>query len=469
MVKRIFVEKKPAFAVEAKSLLVDLQNTLGITTLTNLRLINRYDISGINTEEYQLAKSIVLSEPPVDDVYDEELPIDTETFFIVEYLPGQYDQRADSAAQCIQILTQKNPPLVNYAKVYLLYGNITEEQLLQIKKYCINPVEAREAISTKPESLEIIHAEPENVLSLQGFTKMSKEQLQEFKNSYSLAMSLEDVAFCQQYFLSEQRDPTITEIRVLDTYWSDHCRHTTFNTQIEDIDIITHKYNRGVQEAFDKYQASREQVYGALSDRKITLMDIAVMGMKSLRSKGQLDDLDVSDEINACSIVVPVKIDDTVEDWLVMFKNETHNHPTEIEPFGGAATCLGGAIRDPLSGRAYVYQAMRITGAANPLAPISETLPGKLPQRKITIGAASGYSSYGNQIGLATGYVREYYHPDFVAKRMEVGAVIGAAPKSAVIRQTPVEGDLVVLLGGQTGRDGCGGATGSSKEHDLDS
>ena len=469
MVKRIFVEKKPAFAVEAKSLLVDLQNTLEISTLKNLRIINRYDISGISSEEYELAKNIVLSEPPVDDITDENLSIDTNVFFIVEYLPGQYDQRADSAAQCIQILTQKTLPLVNYAKVYLLYGEISNEQLTKIKNYCINPVEAREADLAKPTSLEIIHAEPADVITLHGFTQLNIDKLQDFKTNYSLAMSVEDLAFCQQYFTSETREPSITEIRVLDTYWSDHCRHTTFNTQIEEVDIITHKYNRGVQEAFDKYQASREQVYGALTQRKITLMDIAVMGMKSLKSQGKLEDLDLSEEINACSIVVPVKIDNTTEDWLVMFKNETHNHPTEIEPFGGAATCLGGAIRDPLSGRAYVYQAMRITGAANPLAPISETLVGKLPQRKITIGAASGYSSYGNQIGLATGYVREYYHPDFVAKRMEVGAVIGAVPKSSVVRQTPLEGDLIILLGGKTGRDGCGGATGSSKEHDLDS
>lgn len=463
------MEKKEEFAIEAASLLSDLRNTLGIYGLIGVRIINRYDISGLDDTQYELAKKIVLSEPPVDNVHDEELRIDTPTYFISEYLPGQYDQRADSAAQCIQLLTQEEAPLVQYAKVHLLYGDISADDLEKIKKYCINPVESREAALAKPETLEVEHAEPAPVAVLDGFIELDEQGVAQFKQEYGLAMSAEDVAFCRDYFKSEKRNPTITEIRVLDTYWSDHCRHTTFNTKIEDIEIVTHKYTRGVQEAFDKYLEARDFVYGEDTERDINLMDIAVMGMKSLRKQGKLDDLDASEEINACSIVVPVKVDGQEQEWLIMFKNETHNHPTEIEPFGGAATCLGGAIRDPLSGRSYVYQAMRITGSGNPLTPVSETLSGKLPQRKITIGAAAGYSSYGNQIGLATGYVKEYYHDKFVAKRMEVGAVIGAAPRSSVVRKTPQEGDLIILLGGQTGRDGCGGATGSSKEHDLNS
>ena len=469
MVRRIFVEKKEEFAIEAASLLADLRNTLGIHGLAAVRIVNRYDLSGLTAEQYELAKKIVLSEPPVDNVYDEELNMDTSLYFISEYLPGQYDQRADSASQCIQLLTQQEAPLVQYAKVHLLYGDISAEDLGKIKKYCINPVESREAATAKPATLEIAHSEPPAVAVLDGFIELDAQGVAAFKQEYGLAMSAEDVAFCRDYFKSEKRNPTLTEIRVLDTYWSDHCRHTTFNTKIEDVEIITHKYTRGVQEAFDKYLETRDFVYGENTERDINLMDIAVMGMKSLRKQGKLDDLDASDEINACSIVVPVKIDGQEQEWLIMFKNETHNHPTEIEPFGGAATCLGGAIRDPLSGRSYVYQAMRITGSGNPLTPVSETLPGKLAQRKITIGAAAGYSSYGNQIGLATGYVKEYYHDKFVAKRMEVGAVIGAAPRSSVIRKTPQEGDVIILLGGQTGRDGCGGATGSSKEHDLNS
>lgn len=469
MVKRIFVEKKEDFAIEASALLADLRNTLGITALTGLRIVNRYDISGLDDAQYELAKQIVLSEPPVDNVYDEVLYIDTSTFFISEYLPGQYDQRADSAAQCIQLLTQQEAPLVKYAKVHLLYGELTANDLDDIKKYCINPVESREAALEKPESLEIIHPEPANVAVIDGFIDFDEQAIANFKQEYGLAMSAADVAFCRDYFKSEKRNPSITEIRVLDTYWSDHCRHTTFNTKIEDVEIVPHKYTHDIQKAYDKYLEAREYVYGENTERDVNLMDIAVMGMKNLRKQGLLNDLDASDEINACSIVVPVKIDGQEQEWLIMFKNETHNHPTEIEPFGGAATCLGGAIRDPLSGRSYVYQAMRITGSGDPTVPVSETLAGKLPQRKITIGAASGYSAYGNQIGLATGYVKEYYHDKFVAKRMEVGAVIGAAPRSSVIRKVPQEGDLIILLGGETGRDGCGGATGSSKEHDLNS
>ncbi len=469
MVKRILVEKKPIFAVEAEHLTADLQNTLGITALQRIRIVNRYDVSGLTEQQYEAAKQTVFSEPPVDIVYDEQMDIDSKYMFISEYLPGQYDQRADSATQCIQIITGEEPPIIKYAKMYLLYGEISDADFVKIKEYCINPVESREASIDKPNSLEEAFPEPADVINIENFLNFNEDDIVAFKKEYGLAMSVEDVAFCRDYFKTEQRNPTITEIKVLDTYWSDHCRHTTFNTHITDINIIPHKFTYAVQEAYDKYLYDREYVYGENSERAITLMDIAVMGMKSLRKQGLLDDLDVSEEINACSIVVPVTIDGEQQEWLVMFKNETHNHPTEIEPFGGAATCLGGAIRDPLSGRAYVYQAMRITGAADPFTPIEKTLPGKLPQRKITIGAAAGYSSYGNQIGLSTGYVKEYYHEGFVAKRMEVGAVIGAAPRSAVIRQIPQKGDVVILLGGKTGRDGCGGATGSSKEHDLDS
>lgn len=469
MLKRIFVEKKPEFAVEAGGLLADLKNTLGINALTGLRIVNRYDISDIGDEQYLNAKRIVLSEPPVDFVYDERIDMDSPHFFISEYLPGQYDQRADSAAQCIQIITGAAAPTVRYAKVYILYGELTAADIDKIKAYCINPVESREASADKPLTLEETFEEPADVAVIEGFTAFTAADITEFRKNYALAMSEADIAFCQDYFIQERRNPTITEIRVLDTYWSDHCRHTTFNTKIEQVDIVPQKYTFCIQEAYDNYLADRDKVYGDNSERIISLMDIAVMGMKSMRKQGLLDDLDSSDEINACSIVVPVTIDGHQEEWLIMFKNETHNHPTEIEPFGGAATCLGGSIRDPLSGRAYVYQAMRITGSGNPLLPIGQTLPGKLPQRKITLGAAAGYSSYGNQIGLATGYVKEYYHDKFVAKRMEVGAVIGAAPRENVIRQVPAPGDAVILLGGKTGRDGCGGATGSSKEHDLDS
>jgi phosphoribosylformylglycinamidine synthase len=417
-----------------------------------------------------MAKALVLSEPPVDSVYEEELRLEAgEQAFAVELLPGQYDQREDFAEQCIQLITQKERPMVAAAKVYVLRGELTAEDVERIKAYCINPIEAREAEQSKPETLLSECEEPEKVKSVAGFLQMSREEAETLRQSLGLAMSLEDLLWCQKYFNEEKREPTITEIRVLDTYWSDHCRHTTFMTQIEDVEIVPGKYTRPVQEAYDKYMAARDEVYGADTERPVTLMDIAVLGMKKLRNEGKLPDLDQSEEINACSIVVPVEVDGKQEDWLVMFKNETHNHPTEIEPFGGAATCLGGAIRDPLSGRSYVYQAMRVTGSADPRTPISETLSGKLPQRKITIGAASGYSSYGNQIGLATGHVQEYYHDKFVAKRMEIGGVIGAAPRSAVRRERPAAGDIVVLLGGKTGRDGCGGATGSSKEHTVDS
>ena len=470
MIRRIFVEKKDAFAVEAHGLLADLRNNLGMTALKNIRMMNRYDVMGLNDEEFAMAKKLVLSEPPVDKVLEEELALEAGAHaFAVELLPGQYDQREDFAEQCIQLITQKDRPMVAAAKVYVLEGELSEDEVAKIKAYCINPIEAREAEWGKPETLESTCEEPAKIARVAGFLTMTREEAEALRKEMGLAMSIEDLLWCQKYFNEENREPSVTEIRVLDTYWSDHCRHTTFMTQIEDVEIVPGTYTKPVQEAYDKYMAARDGVYGENTERPVTLMDIAVIGMKKLRKEGKLADLDESEEINACSIVVPIEVDGNTEEWLVMFKNETHNHPTEIEPFGGAATCLGGAIRDPLSGRSYVYQAMRVTGAADPRVPVSETIEGKLPQRKITIGAAAGYSSYGNQIGLATGHVQEYYNEKFVAKRMEVGAVIGAAPRSAVRRERPAAGDIVVLLGGQTGRDGCGGATGSSKEHTVDS
>ena len=469
-IRRIYVEKKDAFAVEAHGLLADLRNNLGMSGLQNIRIMNRYDVMGLSDEEFAMAKKLVLSEPPVDIVAEETMEVPAGCHaFAVELLPGQYDQREDFAEQCIQLITQKERPMVAAAKVYILEGKLTDDEVNKIKAYCINPIEAREAEWGKPATLESTCEEPAKIKKVAGFLTMSRDEAEKLRQEMGLAMSLEDLLWCQKYFNDEHREPTVTEIRVLDTYWSDHCRHTTFMTQVEDVEIVPGNYTKPVQEAYDKYMAARDEVYGEATERPVTLMDIAVIGMKKLRKEGKLDDLDQSEEINACSIVVPVEVDGKTEEWLVMFKNETHNHPTEIEPFGGAATCLGGAIRDPLSGRSYVYQAMRVTGAADPRVPVSETLPGKLPQRKITIGAAAGYSSYGNQIGLATGHVQEYYHDKFVAKRMEIGAVIGAAPRDAVRRERPAAGDIVVLLGGKTGRDGCGGATGSSKEHTVDS
>ena len=469
-IRRIFVEKKDAFAVEAHGLLADLRNNLGMTALTNIRMLNRYDVMGLTDEEFEMAKANVLAEAPVDNVVEEALEIPAGAkVFAVELLPGQYDQREDFAEQCIQLITQKERPMVSNAKVYILEGSLSEEEFAKIKAYCINPVEAREADLAKPETLIVPSEEPANVKVMTGFMAMTREEAEALRKELGLAMSLEDLLWCQKYFNEEHREPTITEIRVLDTYWSDHCRHTTFMTQLEDIDILPSRYAEPIQAAFDKYMAARDQVYGEDTKRPITLMDIACLGTKKLNKEGKLPDLDQSEEINACSIVVPIEVDGKMEDWLVMFKNETHNHPTEIEPFGGAATCLGGAIRDPLSGRSYVYQAMRVTGCADPRTAVADTIKGKLPQRKITIGAAAGYSSYGNQIGLATGHVQEYYHDKFVAKRMEIGGVMGAAPRSAVRRERPAAGDIVVLLGGKTGRDGCGGATGSSKEHTVES
>ena len=471
-VRRIFVEKKKGFDVEVQALYRDLKYNLGIKGLKYVRIINRYDVQGLSDEEYMACRNTIFSEPPVDIVYDEEFPLrDGEKAFAIEYLPGQYDQRADSASQCIQLLTRGERPLCRTAKVIVLGGNLSREELERIKGYCINPIECREASFEKPESLEVEVEPPADVETVEEFTGWGREKLAEFIESKGFAMSLDDMEFCQDYFKNiEKRDPTITELRMLDTYWSDHCRHTTFLTKIENIEIEDGKYTRPIKAALESYLDSRKFVYGDKEqDRDICLMDIATIAMKELKKKGMLDDLEESDEINASSIVVDVDIDGQKEQWLVMFKNETHNHPTEIEPFGGAATCLGGAIRDPLSGRAYVYQAMRITGSGDPRTPIEKTLPGKLPQRKITTVAAQGFSSYGNQVGLATGQVVEVYDEGYVAKRMELGAVIGAAPRHNVVREKPEPGDVVILLGGRTGRDGCGGATGSSKEHDEQS
>ncbi|CEO12868.1 phosphoribosylformylglycinamidine synthase [[Clostridium] sordellii] len=469
-VRRILVEKKQGFDLEAKHLKSDLEESLNIDTIENLRILNRYDIEKIEDEVYEKAINTVFSEPNTDDVYKEYVELSKEDrVFAIEYLPGQYDQRGDWASQCIQIINEGIRPIINTAKVVILTGNITDEQFKQIKSYCINPVDSREAILEKPETLEVDTEIPTSVDILEEFINLKENQLKDLMKNLGLAMTFDDLLHVQKYFKQiENRNPTITEIKVLDTYWSDHCRHTTFMTKIEDIVIEESKYTNVVKEAYDLYLQSRKNVYGE-TNRDVCLMDIATIAMKELRHIGKLEDLDVSEEINACSINVDVEIDGKKEEYLVMFKNETHNHPTEIEPFGGAATCLGGAIRDPLSGRSYVYQAMRVTGSADPRTSLEDTLEGKLMQKKITTQAANGYSSYGNQIGLSTGQVTELYDEDFVAKRMEIGAVIAAAPKENVIRETPESGDVVILLGGKTGRDGCGGATGSSKEHSEES
>lgn len=469
-VRRILVEKKQGFDLEAKHLKSDLEESLNIDTIENLRILNRYDIEKIEDEVYEKAINTVFSEPNTDDVYKEYVELSKEDrVFAIEYLPGQYDQRGDWASQCIQIINEGIRPIINTAKVVILTGKITDEQFKQIKSYCINPVDSREAILEKPETLEVDTEIPTSVDILEEFINLEENQLKDLMKDLGLAMTFDDLLHVQKYFKQiENRNPTLTEIKVLDTYWSDHCRHTTFMTKIEDIVIEESKYTNVVKEAYDLYLQSRKNVYGE-TNRDVCLMDIATIAMKELRKIGKLEDLDVSEEINACSINVDVEIDGKKEEYLVMFKNETHNHPTEIEPFGGAATCLGGAIRDPLSGRSYVYQAMRVTGSADPRTSLEDTLEGKLMQKKITTQAANGYSSYGNQIGLSTGQVTELYDEDFMAKRMEIGAVIAAAPKENVIRETPESGDVVILLGGKTGRDGCGGATGSSKEHSEES
>ena len=471
-VKRIFVEKRADHAVEAAGILADLRENLGLSSLRSVRVLNRYDVAGLGEKEWEQAKSLVFAEPMVDDVYEEVLPVWPETiFFAMEYLPGQYDQRADSAAQCLQLLSAGERPQIRTAKVLALGGAVTAEELERIKAYCINPVEAREAALEKPSTLEEELVQPGDVAVLTGFLALDEAAVGALHAELGLAMSAADLRFCQEYFQTqEKREPTLTEIRVLDTYWSDHCRHTTFHTCLEEVRFGEGRYGKRIAAVYDEYLATRRKVYGAKEkDRDICLMDVAVLGMKELRLRGLLDDLDASEEINACSVVVEAEVDGKPEEWLVMFKNETHNHPTEIEPFGGAATCLGGAIRDPLSGRSYVYQAMRVTGSGDPRCSLADTLPGKLSQRKITTGAASGYSSYGNQIGLATGQVAEFYDEGFVAKRMEVGAVMAAAPKENVVREQPQPGDVVILVGGRTGRDGCGGATGSSKAHTEES
>jgi phosphoribosylformylglycinamidine synthase len=468
-VRRIFVEKKPGFDVEARSLYSDLKRNLGIAGLTGVRIVNRYDIEGISGAEYQKAREIVFAEPPVDRVYDETFTVDAGRVLAIEYLPGQYDQRADSAAQCLQILAQRERPVVRVAKLLIFAGTLSEAELQRIEAYCINPLESHHASWDKPGTLEARINYPADVPVLEGFIRQSPDGLAELRAELGLAMSLDDLLFCQDYFRDgEQRNPTLTEIRVLDTYWSDHCRHTTFLTRIEAVEFEEGPYAAAFREAYRAYLQSRDYVYTG-ADREITLMNLATIAMKEFRKRGRLEDLEESDEINACSIIVKADVDGEEQEWLVMFKNETHNHPTEIEPFGGSATCLGGAIRDPLSGRSYVYHAMRVTGSGDPRTGVKETLPGKLPQRKITTGAAAGFSSYGNQIGLATGQVSEIYDEGYVAKRMEIGAVIGAAPRENVIREQPQPGDRIILLGGRTGRDGCGGATGSSKEHTEDS
>ncbi|MGC8765530.1 MAG: phosphoribosylformylglycinamidine synthase [Brevinematia bacterium] len=464
---RIYVEKKEEFAIEAKKLLHEINTYLNIKSVKALKLLNRYDIEGIDNETLLKAKHTIFSEPPVDILYEEEIPysIDSKediTIFAMEYLPGQYDQRADSAAQAIQIITHGERPLIKTAKVVVLYGRITKDELEKIQKYLINPVDSRLASLEKPLTLrEEVHL-PEEVPEISNFIKMDKKELSSLRRNLELAMDEDDLLFCQNYFKGEERNPTLTELRIVDTYWSDHCRHTTFLTEIKEVKIDEGCYKPAIENAYSKYLEVKKKVS---KDKPVSLMDIATIGMKKLKADGKLKDLDLSEEINACSIKIDVNVEGKKEKWLLQFKNETHNHPTEIEPFGGAATCIGGAIRDPLSGRAYVYQAMRVTGSGDPRTPIEKTLPGKLPQRKITIEAARGYSSYGNQIGLATGLVSEIYHEGYVAKRMEIGAVIGAVPQRNVVRKKPVAGDVVILLGGGTGRDGCGGATGSSKAH----
>ena len=466
-VRRVYVEKKPAYAVKAHELKEEIASYLGIVTVTDVRVLIRYDIENLSEETYKTALETIFSEPPVDEVYEETFPRnENDVVFAVEYLPGQFDQRADSAEQCVKLLKEDEEPVIKSATTYVISGTVTEAEAADIKSFCINPVDSRETDETKPETLLTVFETPADVIIFDGFQSSQEGALKELYDSLNLAMTFKDFKHIQNYFRDEEkRDPSMTEIRVLDTYWSDHCRHTTFQTELKDVTFTEGDYRVPIETTYQKYLADREVVLKGKSGKFVCLMDLALMAMKKLRMEGKLDDLEVSDEINACSIVVPVEIDGKEEEWLVNFKNETHNHPTEIEPFGGAATCLGGAIRDPLSGRTYVYQAMRVTGAADPTKPLNETLKGKLPQRKIVTGAASGYSSYGNQIGLATGYVKEIYHPNYVAKRMEIGAVMGAAPRKNVIRETSDPGDIIILLGGRTGRDGCGGATGSSKVH----
>ncbi len=469
-VRRVYVEKKPQYAVAAKELMSAIKGYLSISTVTDVRVLIRYDVENIEEETYNKALKTIFSEPPVDDVFEESFDVKGARVFSVEYLPGQFDQRADSAEQCIQFLKETEKPVIHTATTYVIDGNITDEEFDRIKAHCINPVDSRETDEVKPETLIVNYEEPADVHIFAGFKDMDQKELKDLYESLGLAMTFKDFLHIQNYFKGqENRDPSMTEIRVLDTYWSDHCRHTTFSTELKNIEFENGFYNKPIVDSYNNYLSTMKELYKGRDDKYVCLMDIALMAMKALKKAGKLQDQEESDEINACSIVVPVEVDGVTEEWLVSFKNETHNHPTEIEPFGGAATCLGGAIRDPLSGRSYVYQAMRVTGAADPTKAIKDTLEGKLPQKKIVTEAAHGYSSYGNQIGLATGYVKEIYHPNYVAKRMEVGAVMGASPRRCVKRMTSDPGDIIILLGGRTGRDGCGGATGSSKIHTVES
>ncbi len=470
-VKRVYVEKKPEFAVQAKELEQEVKSYLGIGGVKKLRVLNRYDVENISDETFEKACRGVFAEPPVDLLYLEDFPHgETDRIFSVEYLPGQFDQRADSAVQCVQFIREDELPVIRTATTYVLEGEITEEELEAVKAHCINPVDSRETGLEKPETLVTEYEEPADISVFSGFQQMEEEELKALYDSLGLAMTFRDFQHIQNYFRKEEkRDPSMTEIRVLDTYWSDHCRHTTFSTELTDVTFGEGDYRQVIEDTYKEYLQTHSEIFKGREDKFVCLMDLALMAMRKLKKEGKLADQEESEEINACSIVVPVEVDGVEEEWLVNFKNETHNHPTEIEPFGGAATCLGGAIRDPLSGRTYVYQAMRVTGAADPTVSVKETMKGKLPQKKLVTGAAHGYSSYGNQIGLATGMVKEIYHPDYVAKRMEIGAVLGAAPRRAVIRETSDPGDIIILLGGRTGRDGCGGATGSSKVHTEES
>lgn len=469
-VKRVYVEKKPAFAVKAKELQSEISSYLGISGVTKVRELVRYDMENISEETYRKALVTVFSEPPVDDIYEETFDVNGARTFSVEFLPGQFDQRADSAEQCVKLLNENEEPVIRTAVTYAIEGDISEEEFAAIKKHCINPVDSRETGLEKPETLIQSFEEPEDVRIFDGFIDMPETELKALYDSLNLAMTFRDFVHIQNYFKGdEKRNPSMTEIRVLDTYWSDHCRHTTFSTELKEVSFDDGYYCAPMKASYEDYLETHKKLYAGRDDKFVCLMDIALMAMKRLKQEGKLNDQEESDEINACSIVVPVEVDGKTEEWLVNFKNETHNHPTEIEPFGGAATCLGGAIRDPLSGRTYVYQAMRVTGAADPTVSVKNTIPGKLPQKKLVREAAHGYSSYGNQIGLATGYVKEVYHPNYVAKRMEIGAVMGAAPRRAVQRLTSDPGDVIILLGGRTGRDGIGGATGSSKAHNTQS
>lgn len=465
-VRRIYVEKKKAYAVRAVELFENIKTYLGISDIAGVRVLVRYDIENLDDKTFSEARGTIFSEPPLDELYEETFPKEAgDTVFSAEYLPGQFDQRADSAVQCVQLIDKDAAPVIRTATTYVLSGKLSAQEIEAVKHFCINPVDSRECAEEKPETLTQNYPAPDDVKTVEGFTAMSEDDFRALYASFGLAMTYEDFLEIRHYFESEKRNPTVTEIRVLDTYWSDHCRHTTFQTELTKVSFLDGDFRERLTKTYERYRRDHEDLLGGRSDKFICLMDLALMGMRRLKKDGKLTDQEETDEINACSVVVPITVDGKEEEWLVNFKNETHNHPTEIEPFGGAATCLGGAIRDPLSGRTYVYQAMRITGAADPTRPLGETLPGKLPQRKIVREAAHGYSSYGNQVGLATGYVKEIYHPDYVAKRMELGAVMAAAPKKNVVRMSSDPGDVIVLLGGRTGRDGIGGATGSSKIH----